>query len=111
VTLSGDGPRDSRPFERHLGRVLLQPVVRLADARRRERVRRRDVRAGLEVAPVDVAHDLRPREVEQVGVAGDVLRMFCEAVAAVGVLPADVALDEHTPRPVEDDDPLSKEPL
>ena len=89
-------------------RVVLQPVVGLADARRGERVRRRDVGAGLEVAPVDVAHDLRPREVQQVGIAGDVVRMVAEALAAVRLLPADVALDQHAPRAVEHGDPLAE---
>ena len=53
--------------------------------------------------------DLRPREVEQVGVAGDVERMVLEALAAVGLLAANVALDEHAPGAVEHDDPLAKE--
>ena len=107
--LVGDAARNPRAFERHLGRVVLQFVVGLADPRGGERVRRRDVGAGLEVAPVDVADDFRPRQVQEVGIAGDVLRMFGEALAAVGILTADIALDEHAPGPVEDDDPLPQE--
>ena len=77
--------------------MLLQAVVGLADARRGERVRRRDVRAGLEVAPVDVEDDLRPGEVQEVGIARDVARMVAEPLAPVGLLPAHVALDQHAP--------------
>jgi hypothetical protein len=55
---------------------------------------------------VDVEDDRRLRQVEQVGIAGDVARVVLEALAAVGLLPADVPLDEHAPRPVEHDDPL-----
>jgi hypothetical protein len=106
AVLVRDGAGEPRALERHLRRVILEPVVGLADARRGERVRRGDVGAGLEVAPVDVRDDLRPRQVEHVGVAGDVVRMFPEALAAVRILPTDVALDEHAPRAVEDGDPL-----
>ena len=48
---------------------------------------------------------LRPREVEQVGIAGDVARMVAEPLAAVRLLPTHVALDEDAPRAVEHDDP------
>ena len=48
--------------------------------------------------------DLRPRQVEQVGVAGDVARVVAEALAAVGLLAADLALDQHAPGAVEDRD-------
>ena len=89
--------------------MLLQAVVGLADASRGERVRRRDVGAGVEVAAVDSGDDLRPREVQQIGVARDVMRVVAEALAAVRVLPAHVALDEHAPGAVEDGDPLAEE--
>ncbi len=84
-------------------------VVGLADRRRGERVRRRDVRAGLEVVVVDPRDDLRTREVEQVGIPGDVSRVVAEALAAVGVLAAHLALDEHAPGAVEDGDPLAED--
>ncbi len=107
--LVGDAAREARTLEAHLARVLLEGVVRLPDSCGGERVRRRDVRAGLEVAPVDVEHDLRPREVEQVGVAGDVARMVAEPLAAIRLLPAHVPLDQHAPRTVEHPDPIAEE--
>ena len=60
-----------RPGDVHVVHRALEPVVRLADRGRRERVRRRDVGAGREVAAVDVEDDVGPRQVEQVGIAGD----------------------------------------
>ena len=54
---------------------------------------------------MDVADDLRPRQVQQVGVAGHVARVVGEALAAVRLLPAHLALDEDAPRPVEHGDP------
>ncbi len=55
---------------------------------------------------MDVEHDVRPRQVEQVGIAGDVARMVGEALAAVvGVLEPG-ALQHGSPRAVEHDDPL-----
>ena len=121
VTLSGPTEPATRPpyssatsrgepgaLEVHLRRVGLERVVGLPDARRRERVRRRDVRAGLEVVVVDVAHDLGARDVEDVGIAGDVARVVAEALAAVRVLAAHLALDEHAPGAVEDGDALAE---
>ena len=107
--LVGDLPREPRSLQRHLGCDVLEPVVGLADPRRGEGVRRRDVRAGLEVRAVDVAHDLRPRQVEQVRVAGDVERVVAEALAAVLLLPAHALLDQHAPRAVEDGDALPED--
>ena len=48
--------------------------------------------------------DLRIREVEQVGVARHVARVVAEPFAAVRLLPAHVALDQHPPRAVEEHD-------
>ena len=109
AVLVGDLARDARSGEAHLGGVVLERIVGLADARGGEGVGRGDVRAGLEVRPVDVAYDLGPRQVEQVGVAGDIARVVAEAVAAVGVLPAHLALDEHAPRPVEHGNALAED--
>ena len=54
---------------------------------------------------MDVAHDqLRLRQVEQVRVAGDVVAVVAEPVAAVRLLPAHLALEEHAPGAVEDGD-------
>ncbi len=91
--------------------VRLEPVVRLADRRRGERVRGGDVRAGGEVLAVQAEHDLGPRQVQQVGIAGEVARMVAEALAPVRVLAADLALDHHAPRPVEDGDPFGEKPF
>ena len=98
--------REPRPLDVHVAHGRLEPVVGLADRGRRERVRRRDVGAGGEVLPVDVEHDVRPGQVEQVGIAGDVARMVGEALAAVvlGVEPG--VLDHRPPRAVEHEDPL-----
>jgi hypothetical protein len=95
--------------ERHLGRVVGEAVVGLADPGRGEGVRRRDVGARGEVVAVDAEHDLGPGQVEQVGVAGDVARVVAEALAAVGLLASDLALDQHAPRAVEDRDPVRQQ--
>ena len=89
--------------------VRVERVVGLADRRRRERVRRRDVRARLEVVVVDPRDDLRPRDVQQIGVAGDVVRVVAEPLAAVRLLAAQLALDQHAPGAVEDGDPLAED--
>ena len=107
--LVGHLPRELRPLERHLGGDVLERVVGLADPRRREGVGGRDVGAGLEVRAVDVPHDVRLRQVEQVGVAGDVARVVAEALAAVLVLAAHALLDQHAPRAVEDGDALPED--
>ena len=59
---------------------------------------------------MDVEHDVRPRQVEQVRVAGDVARVVGEALAAVvGVLEPG-ALEHRPPRAVEHEDPLAEKP-
>jgi hypothetical protein len=58
---------------------------------------------------VNAGDDLRPREVEQIRVAGDVVRVVAEALAAIRLLTANVALDEHAPGAVEHHDPLAEE--
>jgi hypothetical protein len=80
---------------------VLEVVVGLADRRRREGVRCRDVRAGPEVRVVDLGDDGRPRDVEKVGVALDVATVAAQALAAVVGLGEAAAVDEHAPRPVE----------
>ena len=51
------------------------------------------------------------REVEEVGVALDVARVLAEALAAVLLLGELPPVDEHAPRPVEDEDPLGEQLL
>ena len=109
--LVGRLPREPRALEAHLGGDVLERVVGLADPGGGEGVGGRDVGAGGEVAPVDVEDHLRPRQVEQVGVARDVARVVAEALAAVRLLPADVPLDQDAPRSVEQDDPLVEQSL
>ncbi len=91
--------------------VGAERVVGLADRRRGERVRRGDVGARGEVVVVDPGDDLGARDVQQVGVARDIVRMVTEALAAIGLLAAELALDEDAPGAVEHGDPLPEDPL
>ena len=72
VHASAAATGEPRTLAAHLRRVLPEVVVGLADRRRRERVRRRDVRAGREVRVMDLRDELGPAQVEEVGVALDV---------------------------------------
>src|SRR5204862_3333631 len=65
-----------------------------------------DVGAGAQVGFVDRLDDLGPRQLEQVAVALEALRMVLEALAAVVGLAELVALDHRAHRAVEDDDPF-----
>ena len=58
---------------------------------------------------MDLPDDVGLRQVEQVGIAGDVERMVAEALASVLLLAAHTPLDQHAPRPVEDGDALSED--
>ena len=107
--LVGRLSRQLRPGHVHLVRVILEPVVRLADRRRGEGVRRRDVGAGGEVVAVNAEDDLGARQVEQVRIARDVARVVLEPLAAVGLLTLELALDEHAPRAVEHGDALAED--
>jgi hypothetical protein len=104
-------PRESRALEAHLGGGVLQRVVRLPDARGREGVRRREVRAGLEVRVVDLGDDLRVGQVQEVGITLDVARVVAKALAAVLLLREPTPVDEDTPRPVEHENPLGEKLL
>src|SRR5439155_8210672 len=70
---------------------------------------RRDVGARLEVRAMDVAHDVRPGQVEKVGIAGDVARMVAEALAAVRLLSPHLPLNEDAPGTVEHRDPFTED--
>ena len=90
----------------HVTHERLQTVVTLSDGVGAERVGRRDVGAGLEVLPVDVEDHVGTGQVEQVGVARDVVRVVPErVVAVVGRREADL-LEHRAPRTVEHDDPF-----
>ena len=93
----------------HLRGEVAEVVVALPDRRRRERVRRRDVRAGGEVRVVDLGNELRAREVEQVGITLDVAAVLAQQLAAVLGLGQPPAVDEHAPRAVEHADPAVKD--
>src|SRR5262249_16349422 len=72
--------RQLRTAQVHLAYQPFEPVVGLADARGRERVRGRDVRAGGQVLPVYVQDQVRPGEVEQIRVAGDIAWVLADHV-------------------------------
>ena len=107
----GVGGRAREPCagEAHLRRGAPERVVGLPDRGRGEGVRRRDVRAGLEVRVVDLGDDLRRGQVEDVRVALDVMGVRGEPLAAVLLLREPAPMDEHAPRPVEHEDPLGEE--
>ena len=58
---------------------------------------------------MELRHDVRPGEVQQVGIALDVRRMVAEPLAAEVLLRQAAALQEHAPRSVEDDDAFAEE--
>jgi hypothetical protein len=62
----------------------------------------------LEVRVVDLRDDVRRGQVEEVGVALDVVRVRGEAVASILLLREPAPMDEHAPRTVEDEDPLGE---
>ena len=83
-----------------------EPIVRLRDRRRVERVGADDVGAGLEIGIVDRANDVGPRQHQEVVVALEVVRMAGEAGAAIVGLAEPVALDHRAHRAVQDQDAL-----
>src|SRR5207248_374512 len=102
--------RQTGSFEIHLLHDLgAERIVGLADRRRGERIGRCDVRAGREVVLVDAGDHLGPGDVQEVGVSGDVVRVVAEPLAAVGLLSAQLALDQHAPGAVEHRDSLAKD--
>ena len=100
---AGDGRRDAV----HLLDDRLEAVVGHRDRRRVERVGLDDVRAGLEVAVVDLAHDLGLGQHQDVVGALQVARVVLEALAAEVRLGQRVALDHRAHRAVEHQDPLA----
>ncbi len=77
--VAGGLSRDPRAGDVHLVDEGLEPVVGLPDRGGGEGVRRRDVGARLEVALVRPGDEVRPRQVQDVGIARDVARMVGEA--------------------------------
>jgi hypothetical protein len=65
--------------------------------------------AGSEVLVVDASDQLGLGEVEQVRVAGHVVAVVAEPLAAEALLPAHLALEQHAPRAVEDGDALPED--
>ena len=98
--------REPRPGTAHVRGEVLDRVVGLPDRRRRERVRRRDVRPGGEVLVVDLGDELGPRQVQEIRVALDVAAVVGEQRAAILGLREPLPVDEDAPRPVVDRDPL-----
>ena len=93
-------------FDVHVADQRLQAVVGLADAGRGEGVRGGDVGAGRQVLPVDVQDHVRPHQVQQVGVTGDVVGVVEEPVALVVLGGQLRALQHRAPRAVQDRHPL-----
>jgi hypothetical protein len=102
------GDRDSETFSGPSAPAT-NPPASSAAWRASRAPSRRDLRPGLEVAAVDIEDHLGPSQVEHVGVAGDVPGVRGEALAAVGLLALDAALDQDAPRAVEEDDLLVEE--
>ncbi len=69
-----------------------------------------DVRARRQVLPVDVEHDIRPGQVQQIRVAADVLRMVTQDVTAVVGRGQPGALQHRAPRSVKHHDALVQQP-
>ena len=60
---------------------------------------------------MDLGDDLRRGQVEEIGIALDVVRMVAEALAPILLLREAATMDEDTPRPVEHEDSLREERL
>jgi hypothetical protein len=100
--------RQPRAFEVELADDALEAVVGLADARRRERIRGGDVGTGGQVATMDVQDHVRARQIEQIGIACDLLRVVEEALAAIVGGREAGALNHRPPGAVEHEDPLAE---
>ena len=105
----GGGAREPRAFDVQLVGDPLHAVVGLRDARRGEGVGRDDVGAGAVIGEMDVAHRLRPGEVEQIVVAAHFAVPGIEARAAVAVLVEPERLDHGAHGAVEHQDALRRD--
>ena len=99
-------PGEPRALDVHVVDGLLEAVIGLADRGGREGVRRRDVGARVEVRAMGLGDDLRPRQVEQVGIALDLAVVVTEPLAAEVLLAEAASLEQHAPGAVEHDDAL-----
>ena len=106
VSLVGGLSREPGALDVHVVDRILEPVVGLADRRRRERVGRRDVGAGCEVLPVHVEDDVRSGQVQDVRIALDVPRVVAESLAAVVGVVEPLPLEHRAPGAVEHEDAL-----
>ena len=89
--------------------MVLEAIVRLGDASRREGVGGDDVGASLEVVAMHLRHELGLAQAKHVAVVAQRLRVVAKALTAeLGVAEA-LVLQHHAHRPVEDHDPLPKQ--
>ncbi len=112
VLVGVDGrPRQPRARDVDLVRQVLEPVVRLRDRGRCERVRGDEVGACLQVLTMDAADHVRSRQVEDVDVVLEQLGVVAEPLAAPVLFGQALLLQQHADRPVEDHDPLLEQPI
>ncbi len=106
-----DRPRQPRARDVDLVRQVLEPVVRLRDRGRCERVRGDQVGACLQVLTMDAADHVRSRQVEDVDVVLEQLGVVAEPLAAPVLFGQALFLQQHADRPVKDHDPLLEQPI
>ncbi len=87
---------------------MLQAVVGLRGVRRGERIGLEKVDAGSQILPPDIANDVGAGQGQKVVVAFQLMAMIAEAEPTKIVLVELVALDQHTPRAVEQENALSR---
>ena len=98
--LVADAAGEPSACEAHLGSEILESIIGLTERGRRESVAGDEIGARVEVGVVNIPNDIRSSQIEQVGIAGERPGMIAEALAAVGVLTAHAALNQHAVRPV-----------
>ena len=105
---------DSGRGEVDLAHAAFELVVGLRDPRRVEGIGLDDVGAGFQKLVVDLAHDFRPGEHQQVVVALQVVRVIVQPArrrTAIAFLAQLVGLDHGAHRPVQNEDTLLQEAL
>ena len=101
-------PREAGSSQVDVVDRALEPVVGLPDRGRRERVGGRDQRTGVEVGAMDVEDDVRAREVQEIRIALDVLRVLAESLSPVVRVLEVKPLEHRSPGAVEHDDALAE---